>query len=182
MGTRYFLTVTCPNCGHTDDDVYYAPTCDFTTHECKCGHVVDLEELTGISAEDASNASEISDLISALSEERGGMNDQQLAAIEAREERATEGPWTSVATWLATGDRAPLVSGPVINMDDPVRIADCDTTWRSRDDCMANAEFIAHARADIPALVAEVRRLRAQLRKGPIVHDVAEFYQDEVEQ
>lgn len=56
MGTRYFLTVTCPECGCVDDNVYYAPTCGFTEHTCNCGHITDLEEHTGISYEDASNA------------------------------------------------------------------------------------------------------------------------------
>lgn len=56
MGDRFFLEVTCPKCGFHDDDVYYAPTSDFIDWTCDgCGHVVDLEELTGISYEDASN-------------------------------------------------------------------------------------------------------------------------------
>lgn len=25
MGDRYILTVTCPQCGRVDDDVYFAP-------------------------------------------------------------------------------------------------------------------------------------------------------------
>jgi len=60
MGDRYIITVTCPECGLDDDDVYYAPTCGFTDWTCMvCGHKIDLEEYTGISAEDASNAVEI---------------------------------------------------------------------------------------------------------------------------
>jgi hypothetical protein len=62
MGDRYILTVTCPKCGRVDDDVFYAPTCGFVEHKCPCGHVVDLEELTGISYEDASNRAEIEKL------------------------------------------------------------------------------------------------------------------------
>ena len=56
MGTRYFVDVTCPECGHEEKEVYYAPTCGFTEYICKCGHVVDLGEYTGISYEEASNA------------------------------------------------------------------------------------------------------------------------------
>ncbi len=65
MGDRYFLEITCPNCGfHDDDDVYYAPTCGFLKWKCqKCGQVVDLKEYTGISYEDASNANEIEQII-----------------------------------------------------------------------------------------------------------------------
>ena len=49
MGDRYFLTVKCPKCGLSEEDIYYAPTCGFKTHTCRCGHEVDLEEYTGIS-------------------------------------------------------------------------------------------------------------------------------------
>lgn len=55
MGDRYFLTVKCPSCDTIDEDVYYAPTCDFVSHTCsKCGARIDLAEYTGISYEDAS--------------------------------------------------------------------------------------------------------------------------------
>jgi len=63
MGDRYVLTVTCPKCGVVDDDVYYAPTCGFTTHECACGHVTDLGAHSGISAESCSNRAEIEALV-----------------------------------------------------------------------------------------------------------------------
>ena len=66
MGDRYILTVTCPKCNKTDDDVYYAPTCGFITHRCSCGHVIDLEEETGITYDDASNAGEIGDIVDKL--------------------------------------------------------------------------------------------------------------------
>jgi transposase-like protein len=64
MGDRYILTVTCPDCGFTDEDVYYAPTCDFVDWNCpKCGKNVDLEKLTGITYEDASNKDMIEDIL-----------------------------------------------------------------------------------------------------------------------
>lgn len=62
MGDRYFLTVECPKCGKKENEVYYAPTCGFTECHCSCGHVIDLEELTGISYEEASNRAEMEDL------------------------------------------------------------------------------------------------------------------------
>jgi hypothetical protein len=60
------------------------------------------------------------------------VTDDELDVIGARANAATPGPWT----------------------------------WPDWDDCSeqeadANNEFIAHAREDVPALVAEVRRLRA---------------------
>lgn len=66
MGDRLILTVKCSECGHEDDDVYYAPTCGFTHHHCVCGNVIDLEEFTGITAEDLSNADEIKKAIDDL--------------------------------------------------------------------------------------------------------------------
>lgn len=64
MRDRYILKVTCPDCGFVDDDVYYAPTCGFVDWTCpKCDKKVDLEKLTGISEEDASNKDMIEDIL-----------------------------------------------------------------------------------------------------------------------
>ena len=62
MGDRYVLTVKCPECGRVADDVWYAPTSGATEHRCPCGHTIDLEELTGITYEEASNRTEIENL------------------------------------------------------------------------------------------------------------------------
>lgn len=63
MGNRYILTVICPQCGFEDDDVPFAPTCDFVDWKCpECGHVVDLYALTGITYDDASNLLEITEM------------------------------------------------------------------------------------------------------------------------
>ncbi len=60
MGDRYILPITCKKCGHFDDDVYYAPTCGIVDWFCpKCGNKVDLEKMTGISYDDASNLATI---------------------------------------------------------------------------------------------------------------------------
>lgn len=64
MGDRYFLNVTCKECGFREDEVYYAPTCGLIDWECpECGTVVDLQKLTGISYEDASNRDQIGALV-----------------------------------------------------------------------------------------------------------------------
>lgn len=56
MGDRYHLKLTCKGCGFVDNDVYFAPTCGFTEYTCPhCGVIEDLIELTGITAEAASN-------------------------------------------------------------------------------------------------------------------------------
>ncbi len=87
------------------------------------------------------------------------MTDEQLAAIEARANAATKGPW-----WVERekdhqagekGYRAWLIK---YRWDDV-------PTWLAESSCHADSEanfdFLSRAREDIPALVAEVRRLRA---------------------
>jgi len=60
MGDRYIITVKCPRCGHAEDNVYYAPTCNFRTWRCpKCKLIVDLASYTGISEAEASNKEEL---------------------------------------------------------------------------------------------------------------------------
>jgi len=80
-----------------------------------------------------------------------------LDAIEARATAATEGPWTTGAD-KAWSDALPpwalVISAnyPLIELQEGAQ-------------GVADAEFVAAARQDVPALVAEVRRLRAQLDK-----------------
>lgn len=109
-----------------------------------------------------------------------------LEAIEARSRAATPGPWyvrqlddayaanlIAVSTQPDTGEgerllpnsqelediNQTLVAGTLIQC--PVRYVDiADRLWDE------NAAFIVRAREDVPRLVAEVRRLRALLRRG----------------
>ncbi|HEV2929940.1 MAG TPA: hypothetical protein VGW74_14705, partial [Propionibacteriaceae bacterium] len=85
-----------------------------------------------------------------------------LDAIEARADAATPGPWhgeheqyegrellcVSIGDygWVCSGERSPEY--------------DIDSEQGK-----ADAEFIAHARTEVPALVAEVRGLRAELER-----------------
>jgi hypothetical protein len=70
------------------------------------------------------------------------MTAERLAEIAGRCSAATTGPWSaSPAGWV---DRPPYAS---INRMAFVEVAD--------------AEFVAHSRADVPDLVAEVKRLTA---------------------
>lgn len=100
--------------------------------------------------------------------------DLDLAAIEARVEASTSGPWehltapakgdpSTKAEWMAhtlagddrlhvltaSGERGYAYIVPAVTGDGPTSAA--------------NADFIAHAREDVPTLVAEVRRLREAL-------------------
>lgn len=77
---------------------------------------------------------------------------EELESIRKRAEAATPGPWF----WLDDGrlysDGADKVIGEVIEGK--------DETWFDLFD--ANAEFIAHAREDIPKLLAEIERLQQE--------------------
>lgn len=87
------------------------------------------------------------------------VTDEELAEIEARLTAASPGPWTS---FVEGRDHQ---SG-----DDFIRISESDAeddmyvsrfgASGTRPASAADQDFIAHARQDIPALIAEVRRLR----------------------
>lgn len=85
-----------------------------------------------------------------------------LDAIEARCNAATPGPWEisygceeeSRYRWRAVGPPHEVVENDAGYDDGSAESA-------SEDD----AKFIAHARTDVPLLIAEVRRLRAALRR-----------------
>lgn len=112
------------------------------------------------------------------------MDEQELAAIEARTQATSAGPWrfpygpergparktkaaraAQLQMWQAANgyawvwddhDRAILsVAGGGRGPNDRL-----DSVHPSN---RANLEFVAHAREDVPALVAEVRRLRQAL-------------------
>lgn len=73
------------------------------------------------------------------------MTEEELTAIEARAAAATAGPWVASHRYNICWD----VDGPDANGPDMMPKGD--------------AQFIAAARVDVPALVAEVRRLRAEV-------------------
>jgi hypothetical protein len=80
------------------------------------------------------------------------LTDAQLAEIEARANAASKGPWMSKPSNLGTKNFQFDIwdaNGIMVGM-----------TWhymRPED----NRDFIEHSRTDIPRLLAEVRRLRA---------------------
>lgn len=91
------------------------------------------------------------------------MSEIDLDAIEARANAATPGPWR----YLGKN----RIDTPVIDVDEAnwggeelsgyrLICADDDGAWR-----YADVEFIAHARADVPALVARVRELHAAVEQ-----------------
>lgn len=84
------------------------------------------------------------------------MTDDELKAIEARANAATKAPWRVAYANVTSAD----VEGP---LDEDL----VSRNYGGRAQYLtADAEFIAHAREDIPALVAEVRRLRSELERA----------------
>lgn len=80
-----------------------------------------------------------------------------IEAIRARAEAATRGPWKVM--WQ--GNTVPSLQ--VVNevfWENPKQIKVCSSISPKRE---ADADFISHAREDIPALLAEVKRLQGEL-------------------
>lgn len=93
------------------------------------------------------------------------LTDKELDEIEARANAATEGPWEtgralccSDRGWVCDGTGRHFLNG---------------SSRRTEVMDVNDAEFIAHARADVPSLVAEVRRLRAEREKDAKVLEAA---------
>lgn len=78
-----------------------------------------------------------------------------LEAIKARADAATPGEWSAQDTDLDvhTEDSRSLIHLAEVLLSD-------EDTRANHPQAVADAEFIAHAREDIPALLAEVHRLR----------------------
>lgn len=91
------------------------------------------------------------------------MTPERLADIEARDKAATEGPWVG-----RHGDV--WIEGGLTNRDQIARVSlagkDSDTFW-------ANVDFIAHARQDIPDLIAYIRELEADQKELLTEHNAA---------
>lgn len=84
------------------------------------------------------------------------MTPERLAEIEARVDAATPGPWRT----KTNRDFGPWHNDDwdVTAVSDGCRVSGLGSrNWK---DACQNAAFIAHARTDIPDLIAEVKRLR----------------------
>lgn len=80
----------------------------------------------------------------------------ELTAIEARCNAATNGPWVAYLEGRDhEGGSDFVMRGPPDKRSGDLEL--------SSNASQADIDFVAHARQDIPRLVAEVRRLRAQL-------------------
>ena len=95
-----------------------------------------------------------------------GLTRAALDAIRERAEAATEGPWNSHDFGYAGEEEPSSIVVHVGRFDhSDLRTHDTETAvaWMPRWEGQEhdNATFIAHARADVPDLLAEVERLRA---------------------
>ena len=78
------------------------------------------------------------------------MTNEELAAIRARCEAATPGTWTAICpriSWRIMAGECYVMESEIVRTP-------------------ADAAFIAHARQDVPALLAEGARLREIIQAG----------------
>ena len=86
------------------------------------------------------------------------MNADEIRAIKERAERATEGPWEEKPGYSVVS--LYRKNGPRIG-----DIGDSPYSKRFKDQHKQNAEFIAHARKDIPDLCAALEEAMAEIEK-----------------
>jgi hypothetical protein len=82
------------------------------------------------------------------------MSDEQLQEIEARANAARQGPWGQIVMtqqWYPELESYGMPNLALLCFPESYELTEADQ------------EFIAAAREDVPALVAEVRRLKAEL-------------------
>lgn len=103
------------------------------------------------------------------------MTPSELDAIQARADAATAGPWffhhlddrNAMNTYVVTtSDDQPDMWSPSYRDETVIcgtLIQSCMNIAHRAENWYEDADFIRHARTDIPALVAEVRRLRESL-------------------
>lgn len=86
------------------------------------------------------------------------LREEELAAIAARANAATPGPWYFVPVQADADRRDQVAPAVLLSASEDLEI--CSTSWLDED-----GAFIAAARQDVPALLAEVQRLRAGLKQ-----------------
>ena len=118
------------------------------------------------------------------------VTDLDLDAIEARANAASDGPWIVVhePAWEADDVQHPdviKVGAPLyVGDDEPFTVCLVSTDYEDDPvDVLGDAEFIAHARTDVPALVAALREARAEVERisvslGGMVEWLAEIVVD----
>lgn len=85
------------------------------------------------------------------------MTPEQEAEIRAREKAATKGPWIASHRHGGVSDNADAVGGLGLDIEGPP-----EPEENGQFALAADAQFIAHAREDVPRLLSEIERLRAE--------------------
>lgn len=91
------------------------------------------------------------------------MTNEELDAIESRASAAIPGHWTAGEIGVVTTDAKVSERYDQVASVLPI----CDRKGHCYQD--DTTRFIAHARADVPALIAEVRRLRAEAAESELL-------------
>ena len=91
-------------------------------------------------------------------------SEDYLAEIKARCEAATPGPWVDRLRDFECLDGYGLESHPTVETNGKTVCVLCEREFDDDND-EADAVFIAHARQDIPDLLAEVERLRKRAER-----------------
>lgn len=97
------------------------------------------------------------------------LSDERIAEIRQRAEKATKGPWTVgndevIGLGIEQTSRGSFTyEAQLARVLDLFDREDENVGRRHLGSQEADAQFIAHAREDVPALLAEVERLRAEL-------------------
>lgn len=91
------------------------------------------------------------------------MTEGRLEAIKARAEAATPGPWVDRLRDFEGADGYGLESHPTVEANGKTVCIFCEREIDDDND-EVNAEFIAAAREDVPALLEEVERLQRVAR------------------
>lgn len=105
------------------------------------------------------------------------LSEKQLDAIKERVAKATQGPWKvfedgnlKLGRQIGTAWEHPQAKGPVgvVNLATSVKESEVEHCVYIRAE---DANFIAHARQDVPELIAEVERLKRYEEKVDKIHD-----------
>ena len=104
-----------------------------------------------------------------MSEENKPMTDEDLAEIKGRLTMATPGPWVHGQNggYVILGYKPKMERIDGYGADDHICILDDGDQYqyRSEDEQLANAKFIANAPTDIARLLAEVERLQTKVKR-----------------
>lgn len=102
-----------------------------------------------------------------------GLSDSELQSIRDRCKKATVGPWVVFRESDAWG----TIGMPVCRMDDDdAVVVGHPYDWGPTNSVEVDANFIAHARTDVPLLRDEIDRLRKEVAFGEYIRLLIELH------